>query len=55
MDASSSLSDLQQLLVPIPARETIVRPVGPAVNDTRYDGPECLDPPEPVAQQAALF
>lgn len=55
LDASSPLSELAPLLVPIPAAETIVHPVGAAVNDTRYDGPECLAPPEPTAHQAALF
>ena len=55
LDASSPLSELAPLLVPVPASETIVRPVGPAVNDTRYDGPECLAPPEPTAHHAALF
>lgn len=55
LDASSPLSYLHQLMVPIQASETIVRPVGPAVNDTRYDGHECLAPPDPVAEQAALF
>jgi hypothetical protein len=29
-------------------------PVGPAVNDARYDGPECLAPPVP-AGQTTLF
>lgn len=55
LDSSSPLTELEALLVPISASETIVRPVGPAVNDTRYDGPECLAPAEPVAHQAALF
>jgi putative SOS response-associated peptidase YedK len=30
---------------PWPAEETHVREVGLAVNDPRFDGPECLDPP----------
>lgn len=55
LDASSPLSEVTDLLVPLPAAETIVRPVGPAVNDTRYDGPECLAPPVPTAHQPALF
>jgi putative SOS response-associated peptidase YedK len=55
LDSSSALSELGELLVPIPASETIVQPVGPAVNDARYDGPECLTPPVPTARQAALF
>jgi putative SOS response-associated peptidase YedK len=36
----------------LPAEQTDVRPVGPAVNDARYDGPECLAPPVPSDQQA---
>jgi putative SOS response-associated peptidase YedK len=55
LDASSPLPELVRLLVPIPASETIVRPVGPAVNDPRYDGPECLALPELTSHQAALF
>jgi putative SOS response-associated peptidase YedK len=30
---------------PWPAERTHVREVGLAVNDPRFDGPECLDPP----------
>ncbi len=55
LDSGTPLPSLTELLVPIPAGETIVRPVGAAVNDARYDGPECLAPPGPRAQQAALF
>lgn len=36
----------------LPAGETELRPVGPAVNDARYDGPECLAPATPIPQQA---
>ena len=35
-------------------QRTALHPVGRAVNDARYDGPECLAPPEPDPQ-AALF
>jgi putative SOS response-associated peptidase YedK len=31
--------------------QTKLRPVGLAVNDARYDGPECLAPPVPSEQQ----
>lgn len=55
LDSSSPLPELGELLVPIPASETIVRPVGPAVNDARYDGPDCLAPADPTAPQPALF
>lgn len=49
--ASASLSEL---LGGLPAAETAVMPVGAAVNDARYDGPECLAPPVERAQ-ATLF
>lgn len=39
--------DLEGLLVPWPDASTAARRVGTAVNDARYDGPECLAPPEP--------
>ena len=45
---------LHELLRGIPASEIAVRPVCSAVNDARYDGPECLAPP-PEGAQAALF
>ncbi len=45
---------LRELLAGLAPSETAVRPVGLAVNDARYDGPECLAPP--VADgQVALF
>ncbi len=37
----------------LPASELAIRPVGPAVNDARYDGPDCLD--APVEAQPSLF
>jgi putative SOS response-associated peptidase YedK len=45
---------LRELLVGLTPSETALRPVGSAVNDARYDGPECLEPPIPDGQ-AALF
>jgi putative SOS response-associated peptidase YedK len=45
---------LTQILRGLAASQTAITPVGPAVNDARYDGPECLAPP-PVSAQAALF
>ena len=35
-----------------PAAATALTEVGFAVNDARYDGPECLAPPAPSAQEA---
>jgi len=45
---------LHELLGGLNSSATALRPVGPAVNDARYDGPECLTPAadEP---QTALF
>ena len=45
---------LGDLLAGLEASETTLVPVGPAVNDARYDGPECLAPPV-VSEQATLF
>jgi putative SOS response-associated peptidase YedK len=44
-------AQLQALLGGLPADEMALRPVGPAVNDARYDGPECLLDPPPPAQE----
>jgi putative SOS response-associated peptidase YedK len=48
---------LRELLSGLRAAETALHPVGPAVNDARYDGPECLAPAVEGAAdgQAALF
>lgn len=49
LDPATPRSGLTELLAPLPVAETSVRPVGPAVNDARYDGPECLaEPLEPT-------
>jgi len=45
---------LRELLAGLTPTETAPRRVGSAVNDARYDGPECLAPPIPDAQ-AVLF
>lgn len=47
-------STLHELLSGLDPRDTALRPVGPAVNDARYDGPECLAPPAEIGQ-TALF
>jgi putative SOS response-associated peptidase YedK len=54
LDSRTSPSRLHQLLTGLDARHTVLRPVGPAVNDARYDGPDCLAAPPPSGQ-AALF
>ncbi len=46
--------ELDEILAGLPAAETALTEVGPAVNDARYDGPECLAPPVPSGQ-VALF
>jgi putative SOS response-associated peptidase YedK len=56
LDRSAPPELLLSLLAPLPDPETVIRPVGPAVNDVRYDGPECLaPPPPPPVRQPALF
>jgi putative SOS response-associated peptidase YedK len=69
LDRGTPRGQLLELLAPLPAADTAVRPVGPAVNDARYDGPECLAPPgsartpgwvgpdtgQPPPAQASLF
>ena len=54
LDPSRSPERLRELLVGLSPRDTALRPVGPAVNDARYDGPECLAPAL-EDRQAALF
>ncbi len=56
IDAATPAATLQELLRSLPPGQTHLRPVSPAVNDVRNDGPECLDdspPPEP--EPATLF
>jgi putative SOS response-associated peptidase YedK len=47
------VAELGKLLDGLPPSRTSIRPVGPAVNDARYDGPECLE--DPREEQPALF
>ncbi len=42
LDPTTSPEELAALLTPYPAADTVLQAVGPAVNDARYDGPECL-------------
>jgi putative SOS response-associated peptidase YedK len=47
LDRASGPDELLGLCAPL--RETAMRAVGPAVNDARYDGADCLEPaPEPL-------
>jgi putative SOS response-associated peptidase YedK len=43
---------LYELAAGLPAQATALTPVGLAVNDARYDGPECLAPPVPSPQES---
>jgi putative SOS response-associated peptidase YedK len=52
LDISTPRSELREILSGLPAESTGVTEVGFAVNDARYDGPECLTPPAPSAQEA---
>jgi putative SOS response-associated peptidase YedK len=54
LDASTPRPQLDELLHGLSAERTSLRAVGTAVNDARYDGPECLAPPLDAAQ-TALF
>jgi putative SOS response-associated peptidase YedK len=54
LEHSGSAERLRHVLVGLDPDRTALRPVGPAVNDARYDGPECLAPPIDE-RQAALF
>lgn len=51
IDAATPAEQLHALCRSEPAPELRLRPVSRAVNDARFDGPQCLDPPE----QASLF
>lgn len=54
LDPGTPPNQVAELLAPIDAERTAVRPVSAAVNDARYDGPECLAPPVP-SEQTTLF
>ena len=55
LDPETPAERAQELLRPLPVGLTRVRPVSKAVNDARYDGPECLADPELEPEQAELF
>lgn len=54
LDGSTPGHELTEILAGLPADRTALTAVGSAVNDARYDGPECLAPP-PADPQTALF
>jgi putative SOS response-associated peptidase YedK len=52
LDTATAPDRLSEILAGLPASRTRLTEVGFAVNDARYDGPECLAPPLPAAQEA---
>lgn len=54
LELATPAARIAEILQGLPAPETALQPVGTAVNDARYDGPECLAPPLPDPQ-ATLF
>ncbi|MGH3262583.1 MAG: SOS response-associated peptidase, partial [Trebonia sp.] len=50
LDTATPRSELDEMLAGLPAERTVLVEVGPAVNDARYDGPECLASPAHAAQ-----
>ena len=54
LERSQPPERLRDLLIGLSPEHTALRPVGPAVNDARYDGPECLAPALDE-RQTALF
>jgi putative SOS response-associated peptidase YedK len=54
LERSQPPERLRELLIGLSPERTAMRPVGPAVNDARYDGPECLAAPL-EERQTALF
>jgi putative SOS response-associated peptidase YedK len=54
LDPATTRPELTELLAALAPERTALRPVSDAVNDARYDGPECLADPVP-AGQATLF
>ena len=54
LDPATPREQLIEMLASLPSGQTALRPVGPSVNDARYDGPECLAPAGEAAQ-ATLF
>jgi len=57
LDADAGRAALAGCLRPLPDADTYLRPVARAVNDARYDGPECLapadEPPAPAGGEGA--
>jgi putative SOS response-associated peptidase YedK len=54
LDGTTPPGELTEILTGIAPAQTALQAVGLAVNNARYDGPECLAPPVPSGQ-TALF
>jgi putative SOS response-associated peptidase YedK len=54
LDTTTPTDSVDEMLVGLPADDTALTEVGLAVNDARYDGPDCLAPPVPDGQ-VSLF
>jgi putative SOS response-associated peptidase YedK len=54
LDTATPPEQLTEILSGLTAEHTRLRPVGTAVNDARYDGPDCLAPPA-EDPQTSLF
>jgi putative SOS response-associated peptidase YedK len=54
LDPGTPRAEVAELLHELAPERTALRPVSTAVNDARYDGPECLAPPV-ASEQTALF
>jgi putative SOS response-associated peptidase YedK len=52
LDTSTPSPKLAEILAGLPAEHTELTEVASAVNDARYDGPECLAAPAPAPQEA---
>ncbi len=55
LDPGTPPGRLHEMLHPLAVEQTHARPVSKAVNDARYDGPECLAEPVPEPKQGELF
>jgi putative SOS response-associated peptidase YedK len=50
LDPDASGETLKALLRPYPAETMMCRPVGPAVNSVRAEGPQCIEPLAPPSR-----
>jgi putative SOS response-associated peptidase YedK len=55
LDPATPSATLEALLHSLSAGQTVLRPVSSAVNDARYDGPECLADPAPQEPMPATL